>query len=360
MRIALVTESFYPAVDGATTTVRQVADRLVDTGHEVLLVAPGPGLATYRGARVVRVAGPDGVPRPGDQVRTALADFRPDLVHVTSPGRVGRRALKQAVRLGIPSLLVEQSALTTGDIEPWLRRVRARADHALVTSRWMHAELTAAGIEPPPVWAPGVDHAAYGPQLRDDFLHARWSRRRTPGGERVVVGYAGSLRNRHGVRRLVEVDKVPGTRLVVLGDGPQRAWLGKRLPDAVFAGTLTGGDLATALASLDVLVHPGVQETCCHALREAAASGVPVVAPAAGGTVDAARHQRTGLLYDPTNPHGLRRAVATLVGDAGLRSELGARGRERAAARSWADAVDELVAVHYPATLTRSAGASAA
>ena len=360
MRIALVTESFYPAVDGTTTTVRQVADHLIDAGHELLLVAPAPGLTTYRGARVARIAAPDTGMRTGPQVREALAGFAPDLVHVTSPGRVGRKALKHASRLGFPTLLVEQSHVPQAAMEPWLRRSRSHADLAVVTTRWMHAELTAAGIEPPPVWSPGVDLAAYGPQLRDDRLHNRWSRERSSGGSRVVVGHVGGLRRQHGVRRLVEVDQVPGTRLVVVGDGPQRRWLTDRMPDATFPGTLTGGDLATALASLDVLVHPGEEETCCHVLREAAASGIPVVAPASGGTLDAVRHERTGLLYDPADPRGLRRAVATMAGDPDLRALLGRQARTRAELRSWHDAVEELVAVHYAETLRRASLSAAA
>ena len=354
MRIALVTESFYPAVDSTTTTVRQVADHLIDAGHVVLLVAPAPGLAAYRGARIARIASPDTGIRTGAQVRDALAGFAPDLVHVTSPGRVGRKALKHASRLGFPTLLVEQSHVPQAATDPWLRRCRSHADHAVVTTRWMHAELTAAGIEAPPVWSPGVDLAAYGPQLRDERLHARWSRERSPGGPRVVIGHVGGLRRQHGVRRLVEVDRVPGTRLVVVGDGPQRRWLTDRLPDATFTGTLTGGDLSTALASLDVLVHPGEDETDCHVLREATASGVPVVAPASGGTLDAVRHERTGLLYDPADPRDLRRAVATLVADPELRARLGRHGRARAGQRSWRDAVDELVGVHYAETVRRA------
>ena len=153
---------------------------------------------------------------------------------------------------------------------------------------------------------------------------------------------------------------MPGTRLVVIGDGPQRRWLADRMPDATFPGTLTGGDLATALASLDVLVHPGEEETCCHVLREAAASGVPVVAPASGGTLDAVRHERTGLLYDPADPRGLRRAVAGMVGDPDLRSLLGRQARTRAELRSWHDAVEELVAVHYAETLRRASFPTAA
>ena len=137
----------------------------------------------------------------------------------------------------------------------------------------------------------------------------------------------------------------------MIGDGPQRGWLAGQVPSAKMLGTVGTGDLCTGLASMDVLVHPGEHETCAHALREAGASGVAVVAPAAGGNPDAVRSGVTGLLYDPEEPRDLRRAVASLVADPRLRSSLGARAREAAQQRSWTDAVDELVAEHYAAAL---------
>ena len=115
MRVALVTESFYPAVDGTTTTVKAVADRLVDTGHEVTLLAPGPGLSSYRGSRVVRSRHLD---PSGSQVREALTDVRPDLVHVASPGPLGRKVLKHAHRLGVATVVVEQSAVQARLVRP--------------------------------------------------------------------------------------------------------------------------------------------------------------------------------------------------------------------------------------------------
>jgi hypothetical protein len=81
----------------------------------------------------------------------------------------------------------------------------------------------------------------------------------------------------------VEVARLPDARLVVIGDGPRRGWLAERAPGVRFTGDLRGGDLPTAIASLDVLVHPGTRLTCAHALREARAAGVPVVAARAGG-----------------------------------------------------------------------------
>jgi phosphatidylinositol alpha 1,6-mannosyltransferase len=162
----------------------------------------------------------------------------------------------------------------------------------------------------------------------------------------VVVGYVGSLHKKHGVRRLSELADLPNVRLVVIGDGPERSWLEKKLPDARFTGPLETGDLTIAVPTLDLLVHPGEHETDCHALREAGASGVPVVAARAGGAPDVVRHLETGLLFDPADKRDLRRAVAAVAADKHRRL-LGAAGRELVTERTWTDAVDELLA-HYP------------
>lgn len=341
-RISVVTESFYPAVDGTTRTVKQVVDRLVDTGHEVQIIAPGPGLSTYRSSRVARIRPLD---KPGRQVAAALGSFAPDLVHVASPGLLGRKALKHADLQGRRSIVVQQSPVPPITAEHWLRKVHARADQVLVTCDWMRERLGELGVDAP-VWSPGVDVAAWSPELRDPRLHDAWARRKVEATPRVVVGYVGSLHKRHGVRRLAELAALPGIRLVIIGDGPQRHWLRDRLPSAKFVGAVEPGDLVTAMASLDVLVHPGAEQTCGHALREAAASGVPVVGPRAGGALDVVRPLENGLFFDPASASSFREAVARLAADR-HRSLLGARGRELALTRSWTEAVDELVDVHY-------------
>lgn len=342
MKVVLVTETFYPDTDGTTTTVKAVADRLIDTGHRVLIVAPGPGLATYRGCRVSRIR-PHA--KPGGQVREALEGFDPEVVHVADPGRVGRKALKHARGLGARTVTVQQSPLRGVSTDAWRTKVADRSDRVLVTARWMVDALAEIEV-PAQLWAPGVDTDAFNPNLRDRWLHTSWSRARARGGPRVVVGYVGSLRRRHGVRRLAGLADLPGVRPVLIGDGPQSDWLAERLPGAKLTGPLATGDLTVALATLDVLVHPGESETCCHALREAAASEVPVVAPRAGGAPDVVRSLESGLLYDPGDPHGLVRAVTAVAADE-QRSLLGEAGRRLALRRTWRDAADELVARHY-------------
>lgn len=344
MRIALVTEAFYPAVDSSTRTMKAVIDRLVDLDHNVQVIAPGTGLATYRGVPVTRTRPLDPV---GSQVRTAIDDFRPDVTLVLSPGAVGRKALKHTHRHGFASVVVEQSPLLHQAADYWRSRVAERTDRVLVTSRWMIDRTSELGVTAD-LWHPGVDTAAFTPGLRDHWLHNTWSRR----GSRVVVGYLGSLHKRHGVRRLAELGAIRGIRPVIIGDGPQRAWLESRLPGAKFTGTLGTGDLTVALPSLDVLVHPGEHETCSHALREAAASGVPVVAPRSGGALDIVRNLESGLIYEPSDRRGFSRAVESIAADR-FRSLLGDRARELATTRTWDFAADDLIS-----TLADVAGVS--
>jgi phosphatidylinositol alpha 1,6-mannosyltransferase len=241
-------------------------------------------------------------------------------------------------------------------LETWHRKVVDRAAGVLVTSAWVRDRLGQQSVDVG-LWRPGVDRAAFTPALRDEWLHDRWARARTRPRPLVVVGYVGSLRNRNDVRRLADLAAVPGIRPVVVGEGSQRAWLEARLPEAKFLGAISTSDLTAVLPSFDLLVHPGTRETCCHTVRQAAAAGVPVVGPRSGAMPEIVRHLETGLLYDATEPVGLRRAVAAVAADP-HRALLGARARELAT-RSWADAVDELVDRAYRPLVVRRRAALA-
>ena len=210
-------------------------------------------------------------------------------------------------------------------LDRWVGRLHRQADRTLVPSTASYAQLAALRVPDLHLWRRGVSLDLFGPERRDEERHAVLSR----GGRNVVVGYVGRLAAEKQVRRLAEIAELPGTRLVVVGEGPEREWLGRHLPGAHFAGALSGTHLATAFASLDVFVHPGESETFCQTVQEAQASGVPVVAVARGGPLDLVDHGRTGLLYDPAAPHALWRTVTALVRDAELRARLAAAARAR-------------------------------
>ena len=364
MRVAIVTESFLPLVNGVVNSVRHVTDHLVDNGHDVLIIAPGHGLGDYRGVPVVRVRSvslpmyksfPMGL--PDKQVKAALTRFRPDVVHLASPIALGWLGLRAARRLGIPTVAVYQTDIPgflrqynvpgEATCAKWVGRIHKRSTRTLVPSRSAYDQLEALGVPNLHVWGRGVDLDLFGPRHRSPGLHDSWARVGKKNGDQVVVGYVGRLAAEKQVRRLRELAAVPGIRLVVIGDGPEMKWLRKKLPAAKFTGALTGVELATAFASLDVFVHTGENETFCQTIQEAQASGVAVVAPARGGPLDLVEPGRTGLLYDVDDPSSLRAAVQRLAGDDRMRARFAANGLARVATRSWSDVVDELVRTHY-------------
>ncbi len=364
MRVAIVTESFLPHVNGVTNTVRHIADRLMNTGHDVLIIAPGPGPGSHGDARVVRVRSMSlpgyrsfSLGLPDAALERAIAEFRPDVVHLASPIVLGAVGLRAARKLGIPTVAVYQTDIAAFArqygvralpvIERWVARIHRRSSRTLVPSSSSRTQLEALGVPHLHVWRRGVALDLFGPRHRSAEMHFRFAQR--PG--RVVVGYVGRLAAEKQVRRLVELADLPGSRLVVIGDGPLRPWLERQLPGATFTGMLGGAELATAFASLDVFVHTGESETFCQTVQEAQASGVPVVAPASGGPLDLVRPGETGLLYDPADRASLRAAVESLVGELALRRSLARAARRQVSGRTWEAVVDELVDTHYAAVV---------
>lgn len=370
MRVAVVTESFLPQVNGVSHTVQRTVEHLTALGHQALVVAPGDGPDHHRTGHgtvpVVRVRSvalpgyrsfPVGV--PDRAVERALADFDADLVHLASPISLGAVGLRAARRLGLPTVAVYQTDVSgfarqygvraTPVLDRWVARLHRRADRTLVPSSASHQQLARYGVPHLHRWGRGVALEQLGPQHRDDELREEWG---VDEDRRVVVGYVGRLAAEKQVHRLTALADLPGVRLVVVGDGPRRAALERRLPQAIFTGMLRGTELAAAFASLDVFVHTGDAETFCQTVQEAQASAVAAVAPASGGPLDLIDHGTTGLLFDPTDPGAMRASVSRLVEDPGLRADLAAAGRRRVATRTWRAVVSELVDVHYAAVLT--------
>lgn len=365
MRVAIITESFLPEVNGVVNSVLRVLDHLIDHGHDVLLLAPeAPGApATYRGVPVVGMAS---LAFPGYQqvricttpqisLQRTLASFNPDVVHLASPINVGYRGALAARELGIPGVAVYQT-----DVPGYASRYGIPALEAYLWQRvrWIHqaatlnlapstasiAQLEGLGVSDLRLWGRGVDGVLFHPSKRSDALRAAW----TPNGERVV-GFLGRLAPEKQVADLHALAGLPDTRVVVVGDGPERENLQERLPGAVFTGQLKGEELAAAVASFDVFVTPGELETFGQTIQEAMASALPVVAPASGGPIDLVDPSRTGWLYEPGDLLGLREHVADLVGDDAKRRAMGRAAREATEPRTWAGICAHLVGLYEEA-----------
>jgi phosphatidylinositol alpha 1,6-mannosyltransferase len=369
MRIAIITESFPPDVNGVAHSVVRVAEHLVDRGHRPLVIAPEPGSGTRRvtGALRYPVVRVPSLPMPGypafrlglpsRRITDSVVGHGTDLVHLAGPFFLGARGSAVAQHLRLPTVAVYQtdvpayagarrmSGLTEAAAWRWLRAIHNAADRTLAPSTASATALHAHGIERVWLWRRGVDAARFDPRHRSGAVR----RALAPNGE-VLVGYVGRLAVEKRVDLLAGVSRIPGVRLVLVGDGPAAPALRRQLPDAVFLGMREGAQLARLYASMDVFVHSGPYETFGQTIQEAGASGLPVVAPASGGPVDLVVDGVTGLLVPPLSDDALTDGVARLVADADLRAGMGAAARELVLGRSWAAVGDQLID-HYAAVL---------
>ncbi|GAB3067037.1 glycosyltransferase family 1 protein [Intrasporangium mesophilum] len=393
MRVAIVTESFLPSVNGVTNSVCRVVEHLTESGHDVTVIAPRTreqGPVTFFGAAVHRVTSLPvrqfdvGLPMP--EIERVLEGFAPDVVHVASPFVLGAGGLAAARRLELPSVAVFQTDMaayvrqhTPGAAGTaaaattwrWIRRIHSWADLTLAPSTPSLADLRSHDVPRTALWGRGVDAALFNPAWRLDALTRAMRRDLAPDGE-LLIGYVGRLAPEKEVERLAGLADLPGTRLVVVGDGPSRAVLGAVLAEAVasspgrpnrspvFLGARHGDDLARAYACLDVFVHTGTAETFGQTIQEAGATALPVVVPRAGGPVDLVDDGVNGYLFDPTGEGSLRDQVCRVLASERHRADLGRRGLERVRDRSWASVVARLVE-HYEHVLAvrRDAGVRA-
>lgn len=375
-RVAVVSESFLPTLNGVTTSVVKLLEHLADRGDEATLIVPAAGSPRrYAGFAVHEVPAlayrqfPVGL--PNSQISGLLADFRPDVLHVASPFLLGAQSIAAANRLGIPSVAIYQT-----DVSGYARRNRlaVASNFAWRVVRWIHegadltlapsttaiAALESAGVPRLERWGRGVDLERYHPSRRDSPRARALRERLAPNGE-VILGYVGRIAPEKSLERLAELAELSGIRVVVVGGGPALPAVRRaveRMP-VTFLGELRGDELAEAYASFDVFVHTGTEETFGQTVQEAHASGLPVVSPRAGGPIDLVTSGVDGMLYDPATDGALVAAARPLVRDVSLRARMGEAGRRRVLGRSWAAVCDELLAHYDRVIAARSAPATA-
>lgn len=369
MRVAIVAESFLPNVNGVTNSVLRVIEHLRRTGNEVLVIAPDtphgepPADRVHDGVRIHRVPSkmfpkvtslPLGVPRP--RMVGVLRGFEPDVVHLASPALLGYGGLLAARHLDVPTVAVFQTDVA-GFAESygagvmsraawaWTRHLHAKADRTLAPSSSAMENLAAHHVPRVHHWGRGVDVAGFVPSARDVALRSAWSPTDKP-----IVGFVGRLAPEKHVERLAVLARRDDLQLVIVGDGVDRRKLESLMPSAVFTGALYGAELAAAYASMDVFVHAGEHETFCQTVQEAMASGVPVIAPNAGGPRDLVTPMHTGLLLGVDEFEvKLPGAVDHLLAE---RQRYSLAARRSVLSRTWPAVCEQLLG-HYDAVLGR-------
>lgn len=301
LRVAVVSETWPPEVNGVAATISQVVDGLRRRGHEVQLVRPRQGVLDTaaddeRFAEVLL----RGLPIPrypqlkmGLPSRRALLRLwqtqRPDVVHIVTEGPLGWSALQAALHLKLPVVSDFRTnfhaysqhygiAWLRHPIMVYLRKFHNRTACTMVPTERLRAELQAGGFRGLRVVARGVDTRLFDPARRSDELRRSWG----AGSHTQVALCVGRLAPEKNLGVLLAAFDAmrqvnSSARLVLVGDGPERAALQRRCPDAVFAGVRRGADLAAHYASADLFLFPSQTETFGNVVPEAMASGLAVL-----------------------------------------------------------------------------------
>lgn len=374
LRIALVTETWPPEVNGVAMTMSRLVSGLRERGHVIQVIRPrqhGDAATPPEGEVLVR-----GVPLPGYAglqfglpagalLRRLWRESCPHVVHTVTEGPLGWSALRHARAMKLP---VSSSYHTNFDsysrhygagllaplVRAWLLHFHRRAACTLVPTRLLADGLTRARVPGAQVLGRGVDTALFDPRRRSLALRRSWG----AGDEDPVVLHVGRLAPEKNLALAAQAFSAiaahrPRARMVWIGDGPAKDSLARSYPQHVFAGTRKGEELAAHYASADVFLFPSLTETYGNVVAEAMASGLGVVAyatAAAGELIVAGEH---GLTVPPRDEQAFVAAACRLSGDDRLLAHCRKLARRRVEPITWQSVTDD-----FETALRRAAAVS--
>ena len=383
LRIALFSGNYNYVRDGANQALNRLVAYLLRQGIEVRVYSPTvkepafPATGDLVSIPAIPIPGrseyrlPIALPA---RVRRDLAEFNPNVVHVSSPDIVGHRAVTWARRRQIAAVASVHTRFDTylayyhlQALEPLARDIMRRFYHrcevvmapaesvaVILRAQRMNRDIA--------IWARGVDRDQFNPERRD----LEWRRSKGIADDELVVAFLGRIVMEKGLDVFAEailalIDRGVRHRVLVIGEGPARGWFEQQLPDAIFTGQLTGPDLARALASADVLFNPSITEAFGNVTLEAMACGLPVIAADATGASNLVRSGVTGMLVDGTDPDEFAGAIEAYALDPDLRRRHGEAGLAIAKTMDW-DSINATVvrvylhAIHKRERLARMMG----
>lgn len=301
LRIAIVTETFPPEVNGVAMTLGRIVNGLLQRGHSVQLVRPRQGHddnlhATERLDEVLC----RGIQIPaykdlrfGLPLKNRLSKIwlnnRPDIVHVVTEGPLGSSAVAAALKLHLPITSSFHTnfhsysnhyglGLLKTPIESYLRKLHNKTHATLVPTKALVQELQQRGFKNVSLLSRGVATDLFSPEKRSQALREKWG----ASPDDTVLMFVSRLAKEKNVGLAIAAyrgirEKLPQTKMVFVGDGPMRKQLEKSCPEAIFSGIKKGEELATHYASGDLFLFPSLTETFGNVISEAIASGLAVL-----------------------------------------------------------------------------------
>ncbi|WP_326540665.1 glycosyltransferase family 4 protein [Pseudorhodoferax sp.] len=379
LRLAIVTETYPPEVNGVAATIACCVNGLRGRGHQVQLVRPRQDRADAADGAAAEVL-MRGLPIPryphlkmGLPATRALLRLwtlaRPDVVHIVTEGPLGWSALQAARKLRLPvSSDFRTNFHAYGQhyglgwlhkpLMAYLRKFHNRCDLTMVPTESLRQQLAGQGLERLRVVARGVDAQRFDPACRSEALRAQWG----AAPDTPVVLHVGRLAPEKNLALLLQAVQAmraidPRVRLVMVGDGPMRAELEQACAGqgVVFAGARRGDDLAAHYASGDIFLFPSVTETFGNVTPEAMASGLAVLAYGYAAAAQLIDEGHNGLLAGYDRPAEFIAQAERLARDPALVQRLRLQARAAAVALAWPQIVAELESAFDG--LTRQGGA---
>jgi len=374
LRIAVVTETFPPEVNGVSMTIAVMVGGLIERGHSIEVIRPeqpGDELSRTRtGHAEVLVRGipipgyPSlrmGMPSPGLLAQRWRA-IRPDVVHIVTEGPLGFSAMLAARKLGIPTASEYRTnfnayarhygkAWLTRPIEHYLRYLHNATALTMVPTEEMADTLRVLGYRRLSVVTRGVDTLLFNPAHRSERLRCHWG----AAPDALVVLHVGRLAPEKNLDLLFAAfdairQHAPNARLVLVGDGPDRDRLARAYPGHFFAGVQRDHNLAAHYASADVFLYPSLTETFGNVTLEAMASGLATVAFNYAAARDHIRHDVNGFLARYGDHGHFRQLAAELSSSPQRVARLGRAARAAASRATWARVIDTLEASLHSVT----------
>jgi len=372
LRVACVTETYPPEINGVALTLARVVEGLHQRNHEVQLIRPRqarPDAARHQvGIQEILMRGMSipcysnlrlGLPAKAALVR-CWSRQRPDVVHIATEGPLGWSALQAARHLKLP---VSSDFRTNfhaysrhygigwlhKPIMAYLRKFHNHTQCTMVPTEALRRELERDGFRRLTVVSRGVDTSQFSPYRRSPAMRTQWG----VASDDPVIAYVGRLAPEKNLSALVTTWHAirvlqADAKLVVVGDGPMRAQLQAQCPEAIFTGQRSGDDLAAHYASADLLLFPSLTETFGNVTAEALASGLAVVAFDYAAAAQLIRNGENGALAPYDNTPAFVQAALALARDATRRRAIGAAAHSGVASLGWSTIV-----ARFEATLHR-------
>lgn len=372
MRVLVAAESYEPRVNGVSNSVKRVVESLKLNNHQCIVLAAGssfPAAGTNTEIRLPSLRFPllseyDFPLVTVSKIRRILIENNVQLVHLASPFYLGWLALLAARQLSIPVVAVFQTDVSNFAKfykMPWLsslaanhiKRIHQKSDLNLAPSLHSLKYLQALGVKQIEIWPRGVDTSLFSPNKFKQELRDQWDINKS-----FFIGYVGRLAPEKNIEDLKYFASNRFVKLVIIGDGPERSHLQKEFPEAIFTGRLSGEKLASAVASLDVVVASGRYETFCQVAQEAKSSGAVVFVPNKGASQELIDHEKNGFIYETENMNSISNSIEELICNNKLKREISRKARQSVMSCDWPSLTSQLM-TNYQKLLDNRFGAKA-